>query len=249
MRPLVASLLTVTSISAQTQPAPAFEVATIKAAPARTGTAALIALDTDPAMLRYANVSLKILISMAYRFDSRLIQGGPSWLDEQAYDLSAKLPPGVPKDRVPAMLQTLLEERFKLAVHREMKEQRVYFLVVGKNGPRLKKAETPEENDPQQVRGDHMPVAMLPGRLVARGITVGTLAGVLAHITGIQVTDHTELSGLFDIDLRWTPDNSSDGGASIFTALQEQLGLKLETGKGPVETLLVDHAERNPIEN
>src|SRR5207248_8293869 len=121
----------ITAIAAHAQPAPAFEVASVKASPPRAGTAGFIAMDTDPAMVRYSNVSLKILIAMAYKFDSGRIQGGPAWLDDQLYDLAAKLPAGASKDRVPAMLQTLLAERFKLAVHRETREQRVYFLVVG----------------------------------------------------------------------------------------------------------------------
>ena len=133
-------LVGIATTSAQPQSAPAFEVASVKPSPPRAGTAGLTAMDTDPAMVRYSNVSLRVLVSIAYRFDSRLIQGGPTWLDDQPYDLAAKLPPGTSKDSVPTMIQTLLVERFKLAVYRETKEQRVYFLVVGKNGPRLKEA-------------------------------------------------------------------------------------------------------------
>ena len=106
----VVVLLSVTALSAQEQSPASFEVATVKVAPPRTGTAALIAMDTDAAMVRYSNITLKNLIAMAYSFDSRLIRGGPPWLDDQLYDLVAKLPPDASRDRVPLMLQTLLAE-------------------------------------------------------------------------------------------------------------------------------------------
>lgn len=228
-----------------------FEVASVKPAPPRAGTAGFTAMDTDPAMVRYSNVSLKILIAIAYRFDSKLIQGGPTWLDDQPYDLAAKLPPGTAKDRVPAMLQTLLMERFKLAVHRETKEQRVYFLRVGKNGPRLKEAQKPAAEDPdvQQVRGDRLPVSIFRSRIVGHAMPMQQLAGALASPAGLQVVDRTGLVGAFDIDLKWTLEDSNGTGPSLFTALQEQLGLRLEPGKAAVEMLMVDHAERTPTEN
>jgi len=239
------------TLSAQEQRAPAFEVASVKPAPPRAGTAGFTAMDTDPATVRYSNISLKILIAIAYRFDSRLIQGGPAWLDDQLYDLAAKLPAGSSKDRVPAMLQTLLAARFQLAVHRETKDQRVYFLLVGKKGPRLKQAQKPgaENPDVQQVRGDRLPVSVLRNRIVGHAMPMQQLAAVLAGPAGYQVVDRTGIAGAFDIDLKWTPDNSNGTGPSLFTAIQEQLGLRLEPGRAPVEILVVDHAERIPTEN
>jgi uncharacterized protein (TIGR03435 family) len=243
------ALLGIPAILAQSQSPLAFEVASVKAAPERAGQAALIAMDTDPAMVRYSNVSLKILIAMAYRFDSRLVQGGPAWLDEQPYDLTAKLPPGVSKDRVPEMLRTLLAERFHLVLRRETKEQRVYFLVVAKNGAKLTKARSAEGKDLDQVRGDHPPSQITSGGIMGHSMTMRTLAGNLAILLKTQVVDHTGLTGTFDIDLRYTPEESKDPGPSLFAAIQEQLGLKLETGKGPVEVLVVEGAERIPTGN
>src|SRR5262249_22629989 len=160
----------------------AFEVAFVKPSPPRAGTAGFTAMDTDPAMGRYSNVTLRILIAIAYRFDSRLVQGGPAWLDEQPYHLAAKLPSRASQARVPAMLQTLLMERFQLAVHRETKEQRVYFLLVARNGPRLKEAPKPavENPDVQQVRGERMPVSIFRDRIVGHAMLTQQLAGVLA---------------------------------------------------------------------
>jgi uncharacterized protein (TIGR03435 family) len=237
------------AISAQAQPDAVFEVPSVKLSPPRAGTSGFVAMDTDPAMVRYSNVTLGLLIAMAYRIDSRRIQGGPAWLEEQLYDLSAKLPPGASKDRVPAMLQKLLVERFQLGVHRETREQRAYFLIEGKSGARLKQAQPPEEQEVQQVRGDRPAAQIVRGGIMGHSMSMGSFAGSLAHVLGYQVVDRTGLTGAFDIDLKWTPEDSKEAGLSLFTAIQEQLGLKLEPGKAPVEVLVVDHAERVPIEN
>ncbi len=242
-------LLSVTALSAPGQAPPSFEVASVKVAPPRTGTAALIATDTDPAMVRYSNITLKNLIAMAYSFDSRLILGGPAWLDDQLYDLAAKLPADAPRDRIPAMLQTLLAERFKLAVHRETKEQTVYLLVTGKNGPQLKPALPADDQDARQIRGDRPPIQITRGGILGHSMDIGRLAGTLALVTGYQVMDHTGLTGIYDINLTWTPEDNKGFGPELFTAIQEQLGLKLESGKGPVEMLVIDHADRDPGQN
>jgi uncharacterized protein (TIGR03435 family) len=232
------------------QKIPKFEVATVKLAPPRTGTAGFVAMDTDPAMIHYANITLKNLIAMAYRIDSERVLGGPQWLDTQMYDLAAKLPPNTPKDRVPAMLQALLAERFKLAVHRESKEQRVYFLVVGKGGPKLKDAQPEEKQDLEQVRGSRLPMQMMRGRIVGRAVPVAMIAGALSRVAGYPVVDHTGLTNTIDVDLKWTPEDNNKGDSpNLFAAIQEQLGLKLEPGKAPVEMLIVDGVERTPAEN
>jgi uncharacterized protein (TIGR03435 family) len=232
-----------------TAQSPAFEVASIKAVSPREGAAGFTSMDTDPAMVRYSNVTLKLLMAIAYRFDGRLIQGGPSWLDEQPYDLTAKIPPGTSKDRVPAMLQTLLVERLHLATHRETKEQRGYFLVAGPKGNKLIAGQKVDQKDLEQVRGAHPAAQIVRGGIMGHSMTMGSLAGSLSQVLGSQVEDHTGLGGTFDIDLKWTPDDGKESGPSLFTALQEQLGLKLEPGKVSVQVLVVDHADRNPNEN
>ncbi|MDR3700947.1 MAG: TIGR03435 family protein [Candidatus Sulfopaludibacter sp.] len=235
---LASTALVMAAIGAHGQPAPAFEVASVKVSPPRTGTARFTAMDSDPAMVRYSNITLKILIAVAYKFDSRLVMGGPPWLDSEVYDVVAKMPPGTPKDQVPAMLQTLLAERFMLALHPETKDQRAYFLVVGKNGPKLKPAR--EEGGQNQI---------IPGGIMGHAMTMGVLAGTVASVMGYHVVDKTGLTGAFDIDLRFTPENSKEPGPSLLTCIQEQLGLKLEPGRAPVEMLIVDRAERIPTEN
>ena len=232
--------------SAVAQPGPAFEVASVKVAPPRSGPVGLVALNTDPAMVRYSNITLQNLIAMAYRMDSERVRG-PAWLAEQMYDVVAKLPAGASKDQVPRLLQSLLAERFGLAIHRESSEQRAWFLVVGKNGSRLKKAQEDAALDLQQVRGSAPPAQISPGGIRGRAIPIATLAGLLARATGYQVVDRTGLAGAFDVDLKWTPDGVAGSAPGIFAAVQEQLGLKLEPGKALLEVLVVDHAERIPV--
>ena len=231
----IAGMLALTVLAAQAQP-PAFEVASVRLSPPRPGAAGFTRMDSDPALVRYSNTTLQILISMAYKVDSRLVVGGPAWLDSEHYDVVAKLPSDTPKEQVPAMMQRLLEERFKLAIHRETKEERVYALVVAKTGPKLEK-------------GREGPNQMLPGRIMGGSITMGMLAGMLASFVGGEVVDRTGLPGTYHVDLKWQPPADPANTSELFAALQEQLGLKVESGKAPVERLVVDRAERIPAEN
>lgn len=243
-----AAFLAATTLFAQAPPL-SFEVATVKVASPSARTGGLLAVDTDPAMVRYSNITLRNLIALAYGFDSRLILGGPAWLDSGLYEVAAKPPRGAPKDRIPLMLQTLLADRFKLAVHRESREQRVYFLVVAKNGPRAQEASATDSQEGEHFRGDHVQVQILPGAIRSHAVAMAGLAAVLAQATGLQVVDHTNLAGTFDVDLRWTPENTDGNGPDLFTAIQEQLGLKLQPGKAAVEMLRIDHVDRIPTDN
>jgi uncharacterized protein (TIGR03435 family) len=141
------------------------------------------------------------------------------------------------------MLQKLLEERFKLAVHREGKEQRAYFIVLGKGTPNLKRVDTAAEDsqDAQHVNGNSLQGEVVPGGLMVRSVTMPGLAAALASVTGYQVIDHTGLTGAFDVSLTWKADDGQADGPDLFTAIQNQLGLKLESGKTSVDTLVVDH--------
>lgn len=170
------------------------------------------------------------------------------------------------------MLQALLAERFKLTIHRESKELPIYALVVAKGGPKFQEAK-PGDTYPNGIKGPdgHGGAGlMFMGRegLTAQGIPIANLVGHLSRQLGRNVVDKTGLTGKYDFTLKWTPDESEgamfrgpDGGQpatgsappessgpSIFTALQEQLGLKLESEKGPVEIIVIDHVEK-PTEN
>ena len=163
------------------------------------------------------------------------MSGGPSWVGSEEYDIVAKPQGETSNEKILAMARDLLAERFNLTLHHESREMPVLALAVAKGGPRLQPsvgAGGPE------IRGGR-------GRLVARQVTMGLLAAQLAgRVLGRVVLDRTGIAGKFDVNLEWTPDENPDLGPSIFTALQEQLGLKLEPQKGVVDILVIDHVER-----
>ncbi len=173
---------------------------------------------------------------------------GPEWLGSVKFDVVAKIPAGARKDQGPAMMLALLAERFHLAVHRESKEMPAYALVVGKSGPKLQQVEPGGTNMNNNGNNNSR-------QITAERVSMAALAETLARIVEHPVADRTGLQGVYKLKLEYTPDNAkSDGpeGAaepSIYAALQEQLGLKLQTQKLPVEVIVVDHVERVPTEN
>lgn len=166
---------------------------------------------------------------------------GPAWLNSDRYDIVAKTSPQATQADLRIMLQSLLAERFKLATHREAKELPVYALVAAKGGPKLRAS----------VGDQHLPVIFAPpARLIGQGSTMEALALALSRPAGRKVLDETGITGTFDFSLSYSVDEAAtDAGPSIFTALQEQLGLRLEPQKSLVEVLVVDHAERIPTAN
>lgn len=228
------------------QAPPQFDVATIKpSAPQTDGrTQTRMSSDTDIGRLNYSNVNLKEIIGRAYKIQLYQISG-PGWIETQRFDIVAQFPPHTDGNRVPLMLQALLADRFKLTIHRETKELPVYALTVAKGGPKFKAAESASgvTSDSNRTRW----------HVVAK-TTMQRFAEFLTDEAGRPVVDKTALSGAYDMTLDWAVDNSANAsdtanGPSLFTALQEQLGLKLESTKGPVETIVVDRAERTPTEN
>jgi uncharacterized protein (TIGR03435 family) len=199
------------------------------------------------------NVTLKSCIVYAYGVTDPQVSG-PDWLGSEAYDFVAKAPSGATEDQIPLMFRALLADRFKLALHRDTKELPVYAIAVAKNGPKIKKVES-EDHGTSSSRG----------HLTATAISMGRFANVLARpgfALGRPVVDQTSLDGLFSFTLDWTPENTSavpdrksneprnaDEAPTIFVALQEQLGLRLEARKAPVEILVIDHADKVPSEN
>lgn len=245
-------------LAAQTNRAPAFEVASIKPGdPSARGVRIQVA---PGGRFTASNVTLKFLIQYAYGVKDFQITGTPGWGGSDRYEVSAKGEEGenASGDQLKLMMQTLLAERFKLTFHRETKELPVYGLVVAKNGSKLQQSEAA---DRQQLR-------MGRGLISGKGMSMAMLANQLAQQLGRSVIDQTGLKGQYDIQLEWTPDTTErkgmgDGdprpnseaapapdpsGPSIFTAVQEQLGLKLEGQKGPVDILVIDHVEK-PSEN
>jgi uncharacterized protein (TIGR03435 family) len=234
---------------------PVFEVATIKPSqPGRPGK--LIRVQTGR-HISTLNTSLSDLISFAYGVHAHQITGGPDWLETDKYDLAAQPDgEGEPNDKQwKMMLQKLLADRFKLTFHHDKKELTVYAIVVGKTGSKLTKS----EGDPNGLPGLFFRGL---GALNARNATMTDFAGVMqSAVLDRPVVDQTELPGRYDFKLNWTPDENQFGGLGmrppapadnadpaanpdLFTAIQEQLGLRLKPAKEPVDVLVIDRVEK-----
>jgi uncharacterized protein (TIGR03435 family) len=250
-------------LRAQTvEPRPAFEVVSIK--PLEHSVPLQGRPPSDPGRVTYPNATLTNLIMRAYDVKNYQISGLPS-PDTKFYNVVAKIPDGASQEQVPAMLQTLLAERFGLKVHWETQTQPVYALIVSKGGPKLKRFdETVPLTGP-----DGKPISSAfsfstSGHLEFRRTTMAQFARVLSGQLGRPVLDMTEIDGYFDIvvdanpaDLdglqklfpdAGNPGQESAAAASIFTAVQA-LGLKLESRKEPIRHLIVDSALKVPTEN
>jgi uncharacterized protein (TIGR03435 family) len=197
----------------------AFEVASIKPSKPMPMGQIRMGMNTDGGMLRYTNVSLKDCIRVAYRVKDFQVQG-PDWIGSARFDIVAKLPDGESKDLVPEMLQTLLADRFKLAVHRDTKEHAIYALVVGKGGPKLKPAEEPVGNGAALAdkpgggpgRGEpprgavYMMMDPAGAHLKAPSVTLAALAEMISRFTERPVVDMTGVQGQYDFDLVFSPE-------------------------------------------
>jgi uncharacterized protein (TIGR03435 family) len=251
---------------------PVFDVASVK-----PNTSYIRSQDRySPAGYAAANVSLKFLIYAAYGLPdpwgpSHYLAGGPSWLDADRYDIEARVEDGsIPRDlpakdrneKIRLMLQELLADRFQLKVHRETRQVPIYAMVVAKNGPRLRKATLEEK----ECLGIPIGYAACQERFLggmrrgirALAVDMSDLAQYLSGYADRPIVDQTGIQGLFEIKTgAWSPDQpvaTGDQAAepaslpTLFTMLQEDLGLKLEPRRGPLEIVVVDRAEK-PAEN
>ncbi len=194
--------------------------------------------------------SLRFLVRWAYRLQDFQVVGGPGWIDSDVFVIEAKsadAPAGKPQDlpeaqyrsldeQMHSSLQSLLADRFKLQAHHETRQHSVYDLVIAKHGPKLSPASGANTPAPRQV-------VIGPGELKASGAGMPMLAQTLSRQLGVVVIDRTELAGQYDFELEWSPEPDTSG-PSVFTAIQEQSGLRLEPSKAPVELLVIDHAEK-----
>jgi uncharacterized protein (TIGR03435 family) len=247
---------------AQTAPeAPAFEVVSIKPSKAGAGGPRM---SPSPGGLAAANVTVKMLIRAAYRVEESSMSGGPGWLDSAQYDVTAKTEQRATEEQLRLMLQKLLADRFQLRVHRETKPGSAYALVPSnKNAPGLRPANAAEcaaDTRPANPCGRFRKSAQ--GQITGEKVSMAELAHFLSAFTGLPVSDQTGLSGVFDISMRASSDDRVNGAGSkeppgsdpdqsapsIFTALREQLGLKLEPAKGAAEWLVIESAKK-PSDN
>jgi uncharacterized protein (TIGR03435 family) len=249
------TILAAFAVFAQGQEArPSYEVATIKANPSGSGNRGL---KEDKGGAVFTSVPLKRLIQWAYGvYDMQV--SGPSWLDDAYFDISAKYPADMKGDQRALMLRSLLEDRLKLAVHRETREMQGYALVIAKGGFKLKAVE-PGEPIPSNL-GSLPPSLVLKGGLrrtilEAKQASIASLAELITRIWDEMVVDETGLSGVYDFELRWNNDHlnpappDADAFPFLSTALPDTLGLRMQAKKVPVEMIVVDHVNRVPTDN
>jgi uncharacterized protein (TIGR03435 family) len=244
--------------SAQSPSAVPFEVASVK--PNHS--------DGEPSMIVpsrgtvvITNVPLLNVIVNAYGIPAFRMVGAPAWITRERFDISARIPDTSSPGQVRSMLQTLLVQRFNLKAHQETREQPVYEVVVarpdGRLGPRLKRSDSDcatANNPPAVPPSLDSPCAGLfgvgpgGGRIVSKGQPLDRVISALSMAVSRAVVDRTALQGPFDVDLQWGADVGTavtiSDTPSIFTALQEQLGLRLQPSRGLVDVLVIDNVER-----
>jgi len=272
MRRVLAVLLAASAVLSAQSPSPApaalpaFDVASVKRN-ASGGTNVRSSTLPNGAYVA-TNAPLRSIILMAYRLRPYQLIGGPAWLDSDRFDINARAPEQVPSSDLLLMVRRLLAERFALATHGETREQSIYALVLARSdsrlGPGLRVSTTMCPAPPGAAAVPPQPAQRPPcgitmntskGTLVDGGRTMAELAAALAMFAiDRPIVDRTGVSGRFEIDLEWTPQvlqsTAPDGGAatasdgpSIFTALTSQLGLRLQSTRGPVEVLVIDRVE------
>jgi uncharacterized protein (TIGR03435 family) len=240
----------------QPESKPRFEVASVKpSSPASSMRAAM-----PPGRLTLSHMTLRQLTLSAWSGMPYLISGGPAWIDSDTYDIVATLesqstlpaPPAEQRKQLAAALQLLLEERFKLRIHKEMKTLQLYNLTVAKSGFLIKQGQDLPQDTPPGFAGNGIM------RIMQRNIPISQLARMLSGNLGVPVEDKTGLQGTYSISLEWRTDEDlatpgpagpapvsrTDAFADAAATALRKLGLNLVRGKGPVETIVIDHAEK-----
>jgi uncharacterized protein (TIGR03435 family) len=237
----------------QTTPAaPAFEVASVRVSQAGGEGSRRQSIQFSPDSLTMRNTSFRGCIAWAYHVFEFQVQG-PDWMGNERYDIAAKSAGEVSEDQLRVMLQGLLADRFKLSLHRLTKEQAAYVLLIAKGGPKFKQSATEGE-----LSVDPQPTRMA---VVVQRAPVSQLIEGLSGILRAPIIDQTGLKGKYDVTInvaKYIPQMEESRGAGgapldpipiLMTGLQEELGLKLESRKMPVDLLIIDHAEKVPTEN
>ena len=247
-----ASVLILTGAAAFAQP-PAFEVASVRLS--QTGSGGRrenIQVGADTVTMR--NVSLKSAIRWAYHLFQFQVSG-PDWIGYERFDIVAKAAAPAPEEQLRLMARTLLADRFHLALHRVTKEMTAYVLTIGKNGPKFKESTTEGEFTVQPDKQRMI--------LTVQRIQSDQFVDMLSGILNAPVIDQTGLKGKYDIAIDGAKyldqlSKRGEGGASpdpmgpvalIMIAIQDELGLKVESRKAPIDLLIIDHAEKVPTEN
>jgi len=269
---------------AQTPPSPTFDAASVKPSDPNLGSQGFPIRGgpgtTDPGRIVYTNTSLKAMLYWAYGLPISQITA-PPWMSAEKFDITATMPPGTTKEQFAVMLQNLLAQRFHLVVHHESKEVAGYEMIVGRNGPKLKKSSADDALAAVQPQSQAPVASFVPNgypqlyrpgmiypfllgsngkaiHLIAKAQLLSDLAKVLGGMVHGPIADNTGLTGRFDFTLDFdtgappaqapsdTPENTAP---DVPTALQEQLGLKLQPKKTQIDMLIVDSADKAPTEN
>jgi uncharacterized protein (TIGR03435 family) len=236
------------------QERPSFEVAAIKPSDPNSSDQGVSWHENNSRVL-IRNHTVKRLVTLAYEVEMFRVLGGPDWIDSQKYDIDAKIPDELAsahRDPHAAgwMLQSLLADRFKLAVHKEVRKLAIYELVVSKDGSKLKVSTSGNPKSNGRSKGDSI-------HFVFEDVPLSRLIDRLSLAVGRHVVDGTNLTDRYDFTLDYAAVNLSakppepgtaqaaaDSGPTIFEALQQQLGLKLESKEGPVDVYLIDHVQK-----
>jgi len=241
-------------LAAADSPCQTFDVATVR--PNRMGKGGGN-LAASPGMLTIRNLPLRTIIGAAYGIAEYQISG-PQWLKQERFDIVAKTDaPVTGEDKMLPLLQPLLAERFQLAMHRDTKQLPAFVLTVGPNGPKLESADAGGAGLPSKKANKSG-----GARIHATRLTMPQFAEILSHRLGYPVLDMTGLTGAYRVTLEWADTESKKtkpgktgkakpdtDGPSIFTALHDQMGLRLQARKAPVEIFVIDHIEKTPTAN
>src|SRR5215471_2186503 len=228
---------------------PTFEVASIKPHPADLSEGTTL-IPAPGGRLTILNAPLRVLLLLAYRIQKSQLFGGPDWMSSVPFDVTAKAAEDSTTEQMWPMLQTLLNDRFKIRSHPETRELPVYALVRARMNSSLGPGLKPSESDCTKGQCDFQ---LRLGSFHVRGFPMSALTNTLSQYSGRLVIDRTEITGPQNVDLTWAaetvsvnqPNSPAEANApSLFTAVQEQLGLKLESTKARVEVLVIDHAEK-----
>jgi uncharacterized protein (TIGR03435 family) len=253
---MLAAVFSTALVTAQT-PTPAFEVATIK--PNKSDAVGVGGLGWGPDSIRARNQSPASLLRMAFGVQADQIVDAPAWAGAERFDINAKVAPGIvfnAMTMLQPMLRHLLEDRFRLKIHHETKELNVYRLVrlrADRLGPKLVAAPAnacapPDQKDVRSLiaAGRGCSAGPVPGGISVHGMPIATLTSLMAPSVERVIVDATGLTGNWDLDLAFVNQvqDANGDGPSLFTALEEQLGLKLEAGRAQVDVVVVDHLER-----
>jgi uncharacterized protein (TIGR03435 family) len=236
---------------AQAPDQPAFEAASVKAN--HSGDLRTDFRSQPNGRLAVRNATVKYLVLQAYGLQDIQLAAAPDWLAQEHFDITAAAPGGANASQTMVRLQTLLQDRFHLAAHFEVQDMPAYALVAP-NGAAEGKLKPRADADcaalPEPGKSPLCESSTSPGGVLGRGMTMAALANSLSRWTGQPVIDKTEVAGRFDFQLLWTPDNPTAGIApnpnrpALVTAIQEQLGLKLQAIRAPISVLVIDHVER-----